>query len=92
MSLADFVQTVARPFGTMAALQFVSYLVLTVNFRAISHEQYLMAGGTAALAAINSYIIVRRIVKNEQGWGLAGLIVGGAVADMFGIWITRHWS
>lgn len=75
----------------MAALQFFSYLVLTVNFRAISHEQYAAAGITAAVAAFNSYVIVRRIVKDEQGWGLAGLVTGGSIADMVGIYLTRHW-
>lgn len=75
----------------MAALQFFSYVVLTINFRAIGHEQYAMAGGTAAIAAFNAYIITRRVVKNEEGWGLVGLIVGGSLADMAGIWLTRHW-
>lgn len=90
--MAHLARTRLRPFVTMFALQFCSYLVLTINFRAIAHGQYLMAGGSAAVAAVNSYIIVRRIVKNEEGWGLAGLILGGALADMSGIYLTRHWS
>lgn len=76
----------------MFVLQAVSYFTLTVNYRAIGNAQYLIAGGTAAFAAFNAYVIVRRVVRNEQGWGIAGLMTGGAIADMAGIWATRHWQ
>lgn len=81
-----------KAFWSMAALNFFGYLILTVNFRAISHEQYVAAGLTAAVAAINGYVITKRIVADEHGWGLVGLVVGGSIADMVGIYLTRAWS
>ncbi len=75
-----------------AGIQFTQYLVLTVNYRAIAHERYLFAGGTAALAALLSYTIVKRIIKDESRATIAGMVIGGALADMAGIWITRMWE
>ena len=80
-----------RDFLIGLAVQFTSYIVLTINFRAIASERYLIAGGTAALAAILAYTIVRRIVKDETRATLAGMITGGSLGDMAGIWLTRVW-
>lgn len=80
-----------KKFLFFAALQFASYLNLTVNFRAIAHEQYAFAGGSAAMAAILAWVMVRNVVKDESRYGLLGLVIGGAVADMSGIWLTRMW-
>lgn len=79
-------------FGKFFALQFVQYLVLTINFRAIAHEQYVYAGTTAALAAFLAYRIVRGIAADKSHLALPGLMLGGALADMTGIWLTRNWS
>ena len=81
-----------REFFLLMAVQFVSYTNLTINYRAIAHEQYWIAGGTASLAAILSYTIVRRIVKDDTRWGIAGLVVGAFFADMVGIYLTRVWG
>ena len=81
-----------KAFWTMAALQGCQYLVLTINFRAIAHAQYAAAGATAAIAAVLAYTIVRRVTKDESRWGLAGMVFGGSIADMVGIYITRMWG
>lgn len=81
-----------KAFCILFAVQYTQYLVLTVNYRSIAHEQYLMAAATAALAAVLAYTIVRRIVRDESRWGLAGMVAGGALADMTGIWLTRSWG
>ena len=82
-----------RDFLIAAGIQFVSYLNLTVNFRAISHGQYLWAGATAMLAAALSYTLVRRIAQDESSLVVvSGMATGGALADMFGIYVTRVWG
>lgn len=83
--------TKLRTVAFMAAVQFVSYLNLTVNFRAIAHAQYAVAGLTAGLAAVLATTIVRRVAKDESNSPLVGMVVGGALADMAGIWLTRAW-
>jgi hypothetical protein len=81
-----------RDFGLMASITFSQYFVLTVNFRAIAHAQYLVAGLTAATAALFAYFVVRRIAKAETWHTAAGSACGGALADVAGIWVTRAWG
>jgi hypothetical protein len=73
-------------------LQFISYVNLTVNFRAIAHTQYLAAGATASIAALLAYTIVRIAVGETKGhWALLGMMAGAFCADITGIFLTRHW-
>jgi hypothetical protein len=81
-----------RDFAAFALMQFVSYLNLTINFRAIAHEQYTFAVITDGLACVLSYTIVRRIAGDKSRWGVAGLVVGGSCAALVGIWLTRAWG
>lgn len=74
-----------------AALQFISYLNLTVNFRAIAHEQYLAACLTDGCACLLSYTIVRRISGDKSRWGVVGMTIGGMAAATLGIYLTRAW-
>lgn len=76
----------------MAGAQFISYVNLTINFRAIAHAQYAAAGLSAGTAAFLAYLMVRRVSHAESHWGLLGMVVGGAIADMVGIWLTRSWG
>lgn len=76
----------------MAAAQFLSYVVLTMNFRAIANGMYAEAGLTAGTASIIGYLIVRRVATADNHWGLLGMVIGGSVADMTGIWLTRGWQ
>jgi hypothetical protein len=78
-------------FGKFFGLQFLQYLVLTINFRAIAHEQYAMAGTTAAVAAWFAYTIVRGVAADKSHFALPGMMIGGALADVTGIYLTRHW-
>lgn len=73
-------------------VQYASYIVLTVNFRAIADAQYFWAWATAVSAAFLSYTIVRRVTKDETWWTVLGMMVGGGLGDLSGIWLTRHWS
>jgi hypothetical protein len=76
----------------MAVVQFVSYANLTVNFRAIAAGNVWWAMVTDAIAAAFAYFIVRKVVKTEGGWVLAGMMIGGSLAAWFGIWLTQAWS
>lgn len=80
-----------RDVAVMAAAQFCQYVVLTVNFRSIAHGMYVAAGLSAATAAVLGYVMTRKVAKAETHWGLVGMVVGGACADMVGIYLTRAW-
>ena len=81
-----------RDFAAFAGLQFISYLNLTINFRAIAHEQYVAAMFTDGAACILSYTIVKRISGDKTRWGVVGMTLGGMSAAMVGIWLTRGWG
>lgn len=75
-----------------AALQFVSYLNLTINFRAIAHEQYVFACLSDGVACILGYTIVKRVSGDKSRWGVVGMTVGGMGAAVVGIYLTRTWG
>lgn len=76
----------------MMGVQFVSYLNLTFNFRAVAHEQYAVILVSDGVAVAIGYYIIRRVSKAENSWGLAGMTIGGALAGVVGTWLTRSWG
>ena len=81
-----------RDFFLMMLVQFVSYLNLTFNFRAIAHEQYATIVITDGLAVIVSDLIIRKVSQADNNWGLAGMTIGGSLAGILGVWLTRSWG
>ena len=81
-----------RDFWLMMGVQFVSYLNLTFNFRAIAHEQYGWIVITDGLAVVIGYFIIRKVAKADSNWGLAGMTIGGSIAGVVGVWLTRTWG
>lgn len=81
-----------RNFTLSALIQFVSYFVLTLNFRAIAHAHIWEAMVTDALAAALSYFIIKRVSRVDGPGVLLGMMLGGSVAAAFAIWLTRAWG
>lgn len=81
-----------KDFAMFAALQFVNYLNLTVNFRAVAHEQYAFACASDGVACVLSYTIVKRISGDKSRMGIVGMTLGGMCAAIVGIWLTRSWG
>jgi hypothetical protein len=81
-----------KEFFSFMALQFISYLNLTINFRAIAHEQYLAAVVSDGIACVLAYTIVKRIHGDKSKWGLVGMTIGGMGAAVVGIWLTKSWG
>lgn len=90
--LRGAMMTVMRSFFISAVVQYAAYVVATVNFRAIADEQYVWAWGTSVVFAALSYTIVRHVIKDETWATVLGMMVGGGLGDLSGIWITRHWA
>lgn len=75
----------------MAGVQFLSYLNLTINFRAIAAGNIMISMITDATASALSYFVIRKVSKTEDGWALTGMIVGGSIASALGIILTKGW-
>jgi acetyl esterase/lipase len=79
--------------AAMAGLvQFLSYVNLVVNYRAVAHEQYVAAMLTDALAVWFAYTIIKRVQHSDSRLTLVGMIVGGSLAAWVGIYLTRTWG
>ena len=79
-------------FGTFFALQFISYLNLVINFRAIAHDQVGVAIVTDGLAGLIAWTMVKKIGAAQGGIGIAGVVLGGMVATWVGMFLTESWS
>ena len=75
-----------------ALLQFSQYFVLTINYRAIAHKKYWFAMCTDAAAVGFAYFIVKQIALAEGYVVLSGMMLGGAMAAVVGIWVTSNWG
>jgi len=80
-----------RDFLLFFLLQFMSYFNLTVDMRAVNHEQYLIAGITNIIAPVIGWIMVEKVSKAKNRWGLIAVALGGVTATWAGMWLTRVW-
>lgn len=74
-------------------LQFVQYLNITVDYRAVAHSQYVMVTVTNLLAPCLSWLMVVYIRKETNNlWGMVAVALGGATSALLGIYLTRAWG
>lgn len=80
-----------RTFMLFFALQFVSYLNLTINIRAIAHEEYAVAVVTDSIAPLIAWTMIRHIgAERHTRVGMAAVAAGGGIATVVGIWLTQR--
>jgi len=73
----------------MFGLQVFTYFLFSFNARALAQGRVSWTVVSDLIYAANSYWFLRRIVKNECGYGLAGFILGGALGSAFAIYATK---
>lgn len=81
-----------RAFCLFAALQFLNYFNLTVNYRAVAHQQYVWAAISDAVACVLGWTLIKQIASAESWPARVGYVVGGTTASAAGIWITKAWG
>jgi hypothetical protein len=76
----------------MAAVQFLCYTNLVINYRAVAAGYVGWSMATDALAVLIGYFIVQKVAKAE-GWDtLIGMMIGGTLAAWAGIAMTSMWQ
>lgn len=81
-----------REFTLFFVLQFISYLNLTIDIRAVAHEQYLVVTATNTLAPLIAWVMVKQVLK-AKGWlGAVAVMCGGVTSTWLGMWLTRAWG
>ncbi len=78
-----------KPFLIMVALNFVSYLLLVINFRAVAQGRYIESILSDTLIATLGFTIIKRISTANKISERIGFILGGAIASGLGIYLTK---
>jgi hypothetical protein len=76
--------------AAMFALNFVLYLFLVWNYRAVAQARYGDAAASDMLIAMLGFTAVKRIAEATTLGERVGYILGGGAAAVVGIWLTVH--
>jgi hypothetical protein len=79
-------------FALAGVVQFLAYLNLTVNFRAIALNKKWFAAATDGFATVFTFFIIKAVAGDDTYWTLGGMVVGGMCAAYVGIRMTEHWD
>lgn len=92
MRVAD--TAVVRDFFLFFTLQFVSYLNITIDYRAVAYKQYAVVAVCNVIAPLIAWVMVKKIGEKKNGhWaGMLAVALGGASASLLGIWLTNTWG
>lgn len=80
-----------KSFAIFFALQFVSYFNITVDMRAVNHEQYGIAAVTNIVAPLIGWVMVERVSRAKNRWGMLAVALGGVTSTWAGMYLTRYW-
>ena len=73
-------------------IQFTSYSVLCINFRAVAQADYTVAVlSDLCIATLNYFIIKFIALSNDSPATLVGYVVGSCIGSVFGIYVSTHW-
>jgi hypothetical protein len=81
-----------RPFTTFMGLQALNFILITVNYRAVAHEQLFWVIASDGVICLLSWTLLKRLTE-ASGWpSRSGYVCGGMVGSAIGMWLTRVWS
>ena len=79
-----------RTFGLFFLLQFLLYLLLTLNFRAIAQARYGWTILTDMLISAAQFWIIRKVgTSAESVVAWSGFVCGGAAGSALGIYLSK---
>jgi hypothetical protein len=72
-------------------LQWIMYFNITLDMRAVNHEQYVVAGFTNIVAPLIAWVMIKRVSESKDKWGMVAVALGGVTSTWVGMWLTRWW-
>ena len=84
--------TKAKLFSTFFGIQFIAFMLLVTNLRAIDELQYTAAALTEVSYLFVQWTVLKRVVAEESWIARAGYILGGTTATLTSMWLTKGWS
>lgn len=77
---------------TFVILQFLIYLVATIDFRAVATGRIRWVVATNAALPALTFAMTTLVKETHQGLlGAVAVAIGGVLAAVTGMWLTRHW-
>lgn len=81
-----------RKFLLFFLIQFLAFILLVTNLRAIDELRYVPAALTEVSYLFLQWTILKRI-QEETAWSARlGYMLGGTLATLLSMWLTRGWS
>jgi hypothetical protein len=77
-------------FATFFAIQFVNYLVVTVNMRAVSAGKYRWTAITDGAIAGVGFLAIKEVATAHSSLAWAGYVFGGIIGSQVGIWLSKR--
>jgi len=79
-----------KTFFLFFVLQFILYLLVTVNFRAIAQARYGWTILTDTLISAAQFWIIRKVGGSAESLiALGGFVCGGAIGSSAGIYLSK---
>jgi hypothetical protein len=80
-------------FATFFAIQFVQYLIVTVNMRAVSAGKYRWTAITDFAIAGLGFVLIQRVAETHSAGAWLGYALGGVAGSQVGIWLSKRlWA
>lgn len=88
MTLAKFID-----FSLFFLVQFVQYLVITVNMRAVAAGKYTWTAISDTLIAGLGFFLIQHVASTHSNFAWVGYVIGGLIGSQVGIWLSKHlWA
>ncbi len=80
-----------RTFSFFFAVQFVSYALITWNYRSIAQGRISAVFASDLCFAAVNFTLIKRVAKAECPWAMAGYVLGGACGSVASVVVTK-WA
>lgn len=81
----------SRPVLELAAMQFLSYFIITFNYRAVAEVSYIGTFVTDLMVAALSFSSIKRVAEAESWHERIGYIIGGSIGAQIALFLSTYF-
>jgi hypothetical protein len=75
----------------VAGLEFLMFLIITVNFRAVAKGWIKTTVATDCRIASLGFTLMKLVVEAKTVAEMLGYVTGAGLGSVCGMWLTRRW-
>jgi predicted alpha/beta-fold hydrolase len=76
----------------IGALEFLAFLIVTINFRACAKGKIGLTVGTDVLISANGFLLTKMIVQASTPAEMIAYVVGASLGSTLGMLLTKRWD